>query len=71
MDNQMMGGKEKGMICDCGHHWWFGAIVILFGLLFLLEAFGVYGAEITDVAWPILVVVGGGIMVADRKCGCC
>lgn len=68
MDNQMMNG---GKTCSCAHHSWLGIAVVVFGALFLLEALGVLTAALVAVVWPILVIVGGGIMLMGEKCKCC
>lgn len=36
-----------------------GGFVILFGLLFLVKAFGGVSAETTNIIWPILVIIAG------------
>lgn len=72
MDNQMMGGKPMGgMKCECGHHRVVPIAVLLFGIAFLLEAFGVLTAEAVGIIWPILVIVAGGTMFMEGKCKCC
>ena len=63
----MNGGK----MCSCSHHSWLGIAVVVFGALFLLEALGVLTASVTAIVWPILVIVGGGLMIGGRKCQCC
>ncbi|MDP3974854.1 MAG: hypothetical protein Q8P88_01010 [Candidatus Jorgensenbacteria bacterium] len=45
--------------------------VLLFGIAFLLEAFGVLTVEAVGIIWPILVIVAGGMKLMSGKCKCC
>jgi hypothetical protein len=56
--------------CRCGHHKIFPVVIVLFGLLFLLEHFGVFTAEFTSVAWPVLVILGGLVKLKSGSCKC-
>jgi hypothetical protein len=56
--------------CRCGHHKTWPILVILFGLLFLLEHFGVFSAAFTALAWPILVILGGLAKLMGGSCKC-
>ena len=68
MDDQMMNG---GNVCSCGHHKVVPIAVLLVGVAFLLEALGVLTADAVGIIWPILVIVGGGMMLMRGKCKCC
>ncbi len=57
--------------CGCMHHSFFGIIVTLFGLLFLLGNMGVVQEDMVNTGWPILVTVGGVLKITGRKCTCC
>jgi len=56
--------------CRCGHHKITPVLVILFGLLFLGEHFGVFSAMFTSTAWPILVIVWGLSKWMGGSCKC-
>lgn len=56
--------------CRCGHHKIFPGLIVLFGLLFLLEYFGVFTPAFTAVAWPILVILGGLVKFSSGSCRC-
>ncbi len=62
----MSGGK-----CDCSHHKAVPIIVVLFGLLFLLEALNVITPDVVGVVWPILVIIGGLTHLFSGNCKCC
>lgn len=53
--------------CKCGHHWVGPIAVILIGVAFLLEAFGVWGSSVTAIVWPILLIIAA----AGKLCRCC
>jgi hypothetical protein len=45
-----------------------GILVILFGLAFLLKAFGILTESAVNLIWPILVIVMGVGFSMDKKC---
>jgi hypothetical protein len=55
MDQNMEGGKG----CKCMHHKVVTWGIILFGLVFLLEALGYMSMQTTNIVWPIIVIVVG------------
>ncbi len=65
----MMGGS--GNKCECHHHSFLPILVILFAILFLLGNAGVFQPPFVGIAWPILVGLGGILMLGERKCTCC
>jgi len=68
-----MGGMsgQKYPSCSCPHHSMTAVFILLFGLLFLLEAFGVFDMVFVSYAWPILVILYGLNRLFRRKCNCC
>lgn len=62
---------QGGMKCQCQHHSMLPVFVILFGILFLLNAFGVIGEYTTAIIWPILVIAAGLSKLTSRRCRCC
>ncbi len=66
MDMQQTGAQK----CACPHHKMKGGLVVLFGLLFLLRAFGMVSEAVVMYGWPILVLLAGIKMLMPR-CGCC
>lgn len=58
-------------VCDCGHHKVFPALVVIFGLAFLLEELGTIDPATVGIVWPILVIIGGIIKLGGRECHCC
>jgi len=64
-----MGGEGK--VCNCPHHKVIPWLVILVGLDFLLGALSILTWWFVDVTWPILLIIGGGTMLGQSKCGCC
>ena len=45
-----------------------GLLVVLFGLAFLLQAFGILSAITVSYIWPILVIIAGAGGLMKRKC---
>ncbi len=68
--NEMM-KKEGGGVCACMHHSVFPFLVFIFGLAFLLKAFGVLTDRTVEIAWPIIVAVAGLTRMNENKCKCC
>ncbi len=70
MQNSMGGMKN---MCKCPHHNVMPALVILFGLTFLLEAWHMVTPEFAMTAWPILVIVAGLMKWSEKSgmCKCC
>lgn len=61
----------RNKVCGCGCHHFVPVLVILFALVFLLEALGYVGNLVVSVIWPILVGLGGIALLGEDKCGCC
>lgn len=57
----------------CPHHKVMPALVILFGLTFLLGYLGILTSNFVNIAWPIIVISGGLIKLMDKygMCKCC
>lgn len=68
--NKSGAGKTCGS-CGCGCHKVVPISIILIGLAFLLQAFDVLSASVVSIAWPILVIIIGGMKLASRACKCC
>jgi hypothetical protein len=48
-----------------------GIVVALFGLNFLLKTLGVYGDNVSNIVWPVLIMVGGLKFTCKGACKCC
>lgn len=57
--------------CKCPHHKMFPVLIVLFGLLFLLQNYGVFSASFVNVAWPVLVILAGLNKLSKGMCKCC
>jgi len=57
--------------CRCPCHRAIGVLVALFGLNFLLKALGVYGDNVSNIVWPVLLMLGGIKHTFRGKCKCC
>ena len=57
--------------CDCSHHKIVPALVVVFGLVFLLGTLEVLAVRTVDIAWPIIVILVGLNMLFSGKCKCC
>jgi len=55
--------------CTCSHHKVMPVLVTLFGVVFLLGNLNVLGADFVNVAWPIIVIIGG--LAKLKSCKCC
>ncbi len=58
------GGK-----CTCSHHKVIPILVTLFGLVFLLGDLNILTTDFVNLAWPVLVIVGG--LMKLKSCKCC
>lgn len=56
--------------CQCKHHVVFPILVILFGILFLLNALGIVSAETTAITWPLIVIFAGLTKLKAGHCRC-
>ena len=70
----MMDGQNNemhGMTCKCPHHKMIPLSILLIGVVFLLNAFGMLSMNVVSIIWPILVIVIGGTKMAGNSCKCC
>jgi hypothetical protein len=58
-------------VCNHTHHSILPVLVILFAISFLLEYQGMLAAGSVNIIWPILVGIGGMVMLVEDKCDCC
>ena len=68
-DKVELKSMKKGMCCSCKCHnkSTMGISVIVFGALFLLQAFDVVSADVVNIVWPIIVILFG----FKFFCRCC
>lgn len=59
---------HQGGMCKCPHHKVLGIALILIGLAFLLQDFGVLAASVVAIIWPILVIIVGAVKLGGCKC---
>jgi len=57
-------------VCPCMHHRVMPILAILFGLAFLLRAFGVLSVAAISYIWPIFVILGGAFKLYGGGCKC-
>ena len=59
--------------CKCPHHKVMPVLVILFGLTFLLGAWGTISKDTVNIVWPVLVMLAGVMKLGEqsRVCKCC
>ena len=69
MENQQSCGSCSK--CGCMCHKMVGLLVVLFGLLFLAQAFEWLGASTVAMTWPVLVVLAGLKCMMAGYCKCC
>lgn len=62
-----MHSNEK--VCGCPHHKMVPALVVIFGLVFLLRNLDVLSSSTVDIVWPIIVGVAG--LTTISNCSCC
>ncbi len=60
-------------VCKCPHHKVMPVLVVLFGLTFLLEGWGVVSSSFAMTAWPVLVILAGLMKFGEKSgmCKCC
>lgn len=61
----------QGGMCSCPHHKIGPLAIFLIGLVFLLQALGVISMELTNLLWPILLMVMGLMKMSGGMCACC
>jgi len=57
--------------CSCPCHKMIGVFIVLIGLTFLLSALNVLSAHMTEIIWPVLVILAGVQTMFRNKCNCC
>ena len=57
--------------CGCMHHKMFFIFALLFGILFLLQAFEVLDERIVAISWPIIIILAALSKMFGGKCKCC
>lgn len=65
-DQNAMGTK-----CSCPHHKMIPGLIVLFGLLFFLEAMNALSSQFVSAVWPVLVIIGGLQKMFGGNCKCC
>lgn len=71
MDGMPM-DKEKCLRgCRCPHHMTGPVLVIAVGVILLLSALGWIDGQGLSVAFAVLVIVAGILMMLKRSCRCC
>ncbi len=58
-------------VCAHDHHGVIPILVVLFAICFLLKYQGLLTADAVNVIWPILVGIGGLVMLIEDRCDCC
>ncbi|MEK7539976.1 MAG: DUF5668 domain-containing protein [Patescibacteria group bacterium] len=67
----MKSSSSQGMGCHCPHHHALPVLVILFGLTFLLQAFGLLTDTLVGYIWPCIVIAAGLYKLISGVCSCC
>ncbi len=62
---------SNNKVCNHDHHSILPILVILFAISFLLQYQDVLAPGSVQIIWPILVGIGGMVMLIEDKCGCC
>lgn len=64
------GGKN---VCKCQHHKVVPSLIILFGLVFLLQAMEIVTSGFAMITWPIIVIAAGAMKFGEKSgmCKCC
>lgn len=57
--------------CNCAHHYVRPGLIAVFGLVFLLNAFGVLSTVALSYTWPSLVIAYGLAKMFENRCNCC
>jgi len=63
--------EDMKNMCKCPHHKAMPILVILFGLTFLLGAWGTLSQETVNFVWPVLVILAGVVKMTKGMCKCC
>jgi hypothetical protein len=58
-------------VCGHDHHGIIPILVILVAICFLLQNQGLLAEGSVNVIWPILVGIGGIVMLIEERCDCC
>ena len=57
--------------CGCMHHKMVPALVVVFGSLFLLNAYGMLADATLMIMWPLVVIIAGIGKMFSSACSCC
>lgn len=57
--------------CKCVCHKAVPVLIVLLGLTFLLKELGVLSAGMTNIVWPVIVIVVGLKKLMGKSCKCC
>jgi len=49
----------------------FGAVLIVIGVVFLLQNLGVISASVWSVIWPVLIILAGVSFLSKKNGNCC
>jgi len=61
-----------GSCCGCMCHKVMGVLIMLIGLVFLLQTFGVVSPRFVAITWPILLIlIGFKKSFLKGRCKCC
>jgi hypothetical protein len=63
-------GVTKGC-CRCPHHMTLPVLVIAVGIILLLSALDWINGQGLSVAFALLVIIAGILMILKRSCRCC
>ncbi len=66
-----MDQAQTGIKCRCMHHKMVPVYLILLGLLFLLTALDVISSDVTNIVWPIFIILIGLQKLLQNRCNCC
>jgi len=69
MSNAGMGGKPN--VCNCPHHKVVPGVIVLVGLFFVLQSFGMLLSISPMLVFGLLLLVVGFMKLMGRKCKCC
>lgn len=61
-------GSQK---CNCPHHKMPAVFMIVFGLVFLLEALDMLSHSMVSMTWPVIVILAGLSKIFSSRCHCC
>jgi len=69
-----MHGMEKhegSMMCKCVHHKFVPVLIVVFALMFLLNALDFVSDRSLSIGWPVVVGLAGLLKMTEGRCSCC